>query len=139
MGSPCFFFTLGAPYSECFHSKSFQNCLQCCCRWVSICYTSFLLYFPETSELKIHPRCIRFKILCICICFWIVLYSQFTFHNMLHVCAFQCKEWRLLYDSQEHGQSLNRCNFIICTFLKQLWGNLIVQSRACTRILLVYI
>ena len=31
--------------------------------------------------------------------------------------SFQCKEWTLLYDSREHGQSLNR--WVICwTFLK---------------------
>ena len=41
-------------------------------------------------------------------------------HMYMCSVSFQCKEWRLLYDSQEHGQSLNRCNFIICTFLKQL-------------------
>lgn len=139
------FLTLrGATYSKCFHNEWFQNCLQCCryvhvlsnpCLWVSICYTSFLLYFPEKSKLKIHLCCIRFKILCICIfCLWIVLYSQSfkSLYTPRYSVLFQGKEWKLLYDSQEHGQSLNRCSFVICTFLKQQWGNLIdstVKSR----------
>lgn len=94
------FFTFGATYSKCFHNEWFQNCLQCCryvhvlsnpCRWVSICDTSFLLHFPEKSELKIHPCCIRFKILCICIFLFLncFVFPKFlvTFHNMLHLCT----------------------------------------------------